>query len=119
MKLFDFINHINFKTMDLSNTDFKNYNKWMVDRYYSYFQDTVFTAQEISKYQNISKEQHFNFYYEMVPERKRYVKMFTKKKEDIITYIKDYYKVNNKIANLYLKVMPTDQIIELEKKYEE
>ena len=118
MNLFDYINHINKKTLSTTKLDFAKYNKWMVDRYYSYFQDTVFISEEMSKYPNLTKEQHFNFYYEMVDTRNRFTKMFTKKKEDIIEIIKEYYKVNKIVANQYLKMMPTEQIFKLQELYD-
>ena len=51
----------------------------------------------------------------MIPERKRFAKLLKKNKQEMLSTIIKYYKVNNKVAEQYLNLMSVDQLIELEK----
>lgn len=114
MNLTDLMNSINFKKNDLSeDPDFeKNYNPYVINKCVANCRDTLFYAANISKYSNqVPKQYQYYYYLHSLRPKKRFGKWFKKDKEsDNIKAIKEYYHVNSKIAEEYLKLLSDEQI---------
>lgn len=110
--LFDYINSINSKEYIF--TEDADYTSFVVGTAFSYFPDTVFIANEINKYQNVDKKQHYDFLYHMIRKGKRYSKWHKKSKSEDVKLISEYYNISEREAELYVKLMTDEQIKKLE-----
>lgn len=71
---FDVANCINEKTGEL-NADEIGYDSYMMNRIFSNTKDTVLFANELNiRWNNLTKQQQFDFYYHGIPKKKRYGK---------------------------------------------
>jgi hypothetical protein len=76
MNPFDFLTSINKTKVNLLNEDpenIKNYDPFLVNRSLSYFQDTVFLANEMNKCV-LPKDMQYNFYLNGVSKKSRFSK---------------------------------------------
>ena len=76
MKVFDYINSITFDKTDLykDSLEKSEYNPYLVNRFLSYFPDTIFYSNEMNKFHNvIPKEYQYKFYLYAIPKRKRFI----------------------------------------------
>lgn len=113
--LFDYINAINSKNYNYS--DGSEYVPYVVNTAFSYFPDTVFIANEINKFANVDKKQHYDFLFHMVKKGKRYSKWHKKAKSDDIAMISDYYNISLVEAETYAVLMTKEQLEKMKNMY--
>jgi hypothetical protein len=118
--IFDWLNHITlYKTpsTEFTDNDWENFNSYMVHRFISmniYYVEIADYAQ--SMLPNMKKE-IYNFYKEMIPKNKtylKYVKSQTKGySKDLLEKIADYYEVGIREARSYIAVMKKDELTQI------
>ena len=118
--IFDWLNHITlYKTpsTEFTDNDWENFNSYMVHRFISmnvYYVEIADYAQ--SMLPNMKKE-IYNFYKEMIPKNKtylKYVKQQTKGySKDLLEKIADYYEVGIREARSYIAVMKKDELTQI------
>ena len=75
LNVFDFVNEISFGKNDILSPDNeKEYVPFIVNKALSYHMDTLFFANEINKYHELSKSAQFQFYLSTLRPRKRFAK---------------------------------------------
>ena len=118
--IFDWLNHITlYKTSssEFTDNDWENFNSYMVHRFISmnvYYVEIADYAQ--SMLPNMKKE-IYNFYKEMIPKNKtylKYVKSQTKGySKDLLEKVADYYEVGIREARSYIAVMKKNELTQV------
>ena len=118
MNPFEYLNSINDTKQDIMHDDIteKAYNPFMINRSLSYFQDTVFFANEMNRYHHLDKKLQFHFLINIVRKRKRFSKWNKPELVSDIDVVKEYYGYSNEKARQALTLLSPSQIEELRKK---
>lgn len=111
---FDILNAINHTKVDMFRDDplvEKDYVPFMINRGLSYFQDTVFLANEMNKFHDIDKDMQFYFLLNTITKRKRFSKWSKKEvASDVVGAVSTYYKCSIAKAVEFSKILSDDQI---------
>lgn len=117
--LFDYIKIINKKEDPngvIDEDQFNEYKIYVVNKYYSFFRDTIFFANEVNKKSSfMTPRMHFDFYYHLLPKRSRFSKwvkseMVDKNREKDIKMIQMYYgDISEKEAERILPLLNQQQ----------
>jgi hypothetical protein len=118
MNPFDYVNSINYSKKDIMVDDITegSYNPFMTNRSLSYFQDTVFFANEMNRYHHLDNKLQFQFLLNIVRKRKRFSKWNKPELDSDIDVVKEYYGYSNEKARQALTLLSPSQIEELRKK---
>lgn len=118
MSPFDYLNAINTNKQDIMVDDIteKAYNGFMVNRSLSYFQDTIFFANEMNKYHHLDKKLQFHFLLNIIRKRKRFSKWNKPDLDNDLDVVKEYYGYSNEKARQALPLLSQGEIEELRKK---
>ena len=118
MNPFDYLNSINYSKQDIMVDDIteKSYNAFMINRSLSYFQDTVFLANEMNRNHHLDKKLQFHFLINIIRKRKRFSKWNKPELDSDIDVVKEYYGYSNEKARQALTLLSPSQIEELRKK---
>ena len=85
--LFDITNIINMKTGELSFDEIKQaYTPFVINKAFSQTKDTIFYADEMNRNSTLPVDMQYDFYYHLIPKKKRYGK-WNKKDADIEEFI--------------------------------
>lgn len=109
MKLFDYINSINNKTYSPPSNDDKDYSQYMVERFFMHFPDTIYLANEING-RDLSKKMHYDFFYHIIPKRKRFTQWYKEGNNASLKTVMEYYECNEEKAKDYIKVLEDNDI---------
>lgn len=92
--------------------DLQGYNAWLINSAMSMRKDTVFYANEMNKYYNLTDQMQHDFYLNGLPGKgKNYHAKYAKaSKDQAIPMISDYFKVSQRVARDYLRVLTDEQI---------
>ena len=118
MNPFEYLNAINYSKQDVMVDDIteKSYNPFMINRSLSYFQDTVFFANEMNRNHHLDKKLQFHFLINIVRKRKRFSKWNKPELDSDIDVVKEYYGYSNEKARQALTLLSPSQIEEIRKK---
>ena len=94
----------------------RSYNPFMTNRSLSYFQDTIFFANEMNRYHHLDNKLQFHFLLNIVRKRKRFSKWNKPELDSDIDVVKEYYGYSNEKARQALTLLSPSQIEELRKK---
>ena len=113
---FDFLNSINTTKEYLlvdAQTE-KDYSPYMINRGLSYFHDTIMYVNEMNKYPDIPKQQHYRFYINSITKKKRFSKWHKKDSEsDDLKMIAKYLECSYEKAKVSLSILTQTQIDEI------
>jgi hypothetical protein len=118
MNPFEYLNSINYSKENIMVDDIaeKAYNPFMTNRSLSYFQDTVFFANEMNQYHHLDKKLQFSFLINIIRKRKRFSKWIKPELDSDVDVVKEYYGYSNEKARQALTLLSPSQIEELRKK---
>ena len=118
MNPFEYMNSINYTKKDIMVDDIteKSYNPFMINRSLSYFQDTVFFANEMNRYHHLDNKLQFQFLINIIRKRKRFSKWNKPELDSDMDVVKEYYGYSNEKARQALTLLTPSQIEELRKK---
>src|SRR6056300_1740346 len=118
MNPFEYLTAINDTKKDIMVDDLaeKQYNPFMVNRGLSYFQDTVLMANEMNVNHHLDKRLQFQFFINIIRQKKRFSKWFKPETENDVEVIKEYYGYSNDKARQVLRLFSKKQIEELKEK---
>ena len=118
MNPFEYLTAINDTKKDIMVDDLaeKSYNPFMVNRGLSYFQDTVLMANEMNVNHHLDKRLQFQFFINIIRQKKRFSKWFKPETENDVEVIKEYYGYSNDKARQVLRLFSKKQIEELKEK---
>ena len=117
--VFDFIKSINKKGELKVEPDNKgNYNKYIVNKNFSLYPDSIFFSNEMNMYNTVTEEMHFDFYYHSLEARNRWTPWPKKMLNEDLTMVQKYYKVGSKDAACILENMDEAELKLLKKQYD-
>lgn len=91
MKLFDFLNSINYNKnplLDENEKDANLYNSYLVNRGLSFFSDTIFHANEMNCNWEMDKKMQFDYHRFAIRKKKRFSPWIKKETDDDVELIK-------------------------------
>ena len=107
---FDWLQSINLKTEIDESLIEKEYNPFMVNRGLSYFNDTVFWANEMNMKSFLDKDMQYKFLLNTVKKGKRFGKWAKSEKDETIDMLVEFYQVNRQRAQEISRLLNTKQI---------
>ena len=118
MNPFEFVNDINFGKSNIMVDDIteKAYNAFMVNRSLSYFNDTVWMANEMNLNAHLDNRLQFDFLINIVRKKRRFSKWAKAQTNSDVEVVKEYYGYSNEKARQILPLLTSEQIDELNKK---
>ena len=110
---FDFITSASHTKTDLSE-HIGQYVPFIVNKGFSYFQDTILHANEMNIHHSIPKEHQYSYYMTAIKARKRFSKWAGKNEnKDTLDLIQRYFQCNRTIAKQYLSVLTPENVTEI------
>lgn len=110
MTPFDYIKTISSKKEYLD-PETKEYVPFIVNKALSFMRDTVFWANEMNRYPELTKTQQYDFYYNGVPKGNRWSKWSKKDMTENVRNVMEYYECSLKKADEILKILTPDQLV--------
>jgi|TARA_R100000084_G_C4642113_1_gene144413 hypothetical protein len=118
--IFDWLQHITwFKTPveEFTDKDWENFNSYMVHRFISmnlYYAEVAAYAQSLMP---DNKKEIYNFYKEMIPKRKVWLKYIKSKNKsnnkELIKILADYFKLGTSEIPSYINILGNKKITEI------
>jgi len=113
MNIWDIVNSINLTKKDLYEsgdmTD-KEYLPFIINKSLSYFNDTLFHANEMNVRFHLPKQMQYDYLRLQIRPRKRFSKWLKKTKDKDIEHIMAYYNISNKRAIEYKSLLNKTQL---------
>ena len=114
MELFDFINDVSHEKKniykELSEREEKKYPTYLVNKYFSFFSDTIFYANEVNKCQYLTGKDIHYFYLNTLRKKKRFTKWLKTEKIEDEELVMQVYSCSRQKAKEYLKILSKEQI---------
>jgi len=113
MNIWDIINSINLNKKNLYETGDmtdKEYLPFIVNKSLSYFDDTLFHANEMNSRYHLPKQMQYDYLRLQIRPRKRFSKWLKKTEDKDIEYIMRYYNISNKRASEYKTLLSKSQL---------
>jgi len=113
---FDFMNAASFSKKNLigdsDNPELteKEYNPYIVNRGFTYFEDTILHANEMNQRHELFPGAQFEYYRSVLRKRKRFSKWHKAEKNNDLDAIQEVYTCNRTVAKMYLKVLTEEQL---------
>ena len=113
---FDFMKAVSFTKEDLirdSDTPEhmeKQYNPYIVNRGFSFFEDTILHANEMNRSHGLFNDAQFRYYLGSLRKRNRFSKWHKAEKNDDLDTIQQVYQCRREVAKMYLKVVNEEQM---------
>lgn len=121
---FDFIKSASQTKVDLVSTSEnpedveKQYNPFIINRGFSYFQDTILHANEMNQRHSLPKDAQYKYYMHSLRSRSRFSKWFKAEKSDTLDLIQKHYQCTRNIAIQYSKLLTPEMLKEISSKYD-
>ena len=118
MNPFEYIKSINESKKDIMVDDIaeKGYNPFIINRNFSFFNDTVLYANEMNKYHHLDHRLQFDFFINIIKKKKRWSKWVKPQDIDNLELIKQHYGYSNEKAKSVLELFSNEDIEELKRK---
>jgi len=118
MNPFDYLNSINWTKKNIMKDDIdeKAYNPFLVNRTLSYFQDTIAYANIMNQYHHLDNRLQYEFYINIIRQRKRFSKWIKPETSEDIEVIMEYYGYSNEKARQALPLLSSEQLQQLRQK---
>ena len=116
MNPFDFVTDINLGKKDIiTNSDNpelaeRTYNPYLTNKSLSYFQDTVYYANEMNMHSDLNHKMQYSFLLNIVRKRKRFSKWHKTIDDENLQAVIDYYGYSVKKAKEALKILSDEQL---------
>jgi hypothetical protein len=113
---FDFVNAASQSKKDLiRDSDYpemteKEYVPFIVNRSFSFFEDTILHANEMNMRAHLFNGAQFDYYRGILRSRKRFSKWHKSEKNADLDMIQRVYSCNRTVAKMYLKVLSIDDL---------
>ena len=113
---FDFIKAVSHSKKDLIRGDDypeqieKQYNAYIVNRGFSYFEDTILHANEMNMRAHLFNDAQYRYYLGVLRSRNRFSKWHKAEKNIDLDAIQEVYSVNRTVAKMYLKTLSKEDL---------
>ena len=119
MKLSEFLTAINYTKESLFDTEDemvkKEYVPFVINRYLSYFPDTIFHANEMNKFNHLEKRLQFDYLKHAIRKRKRYSKWLKDETSKDLDLIKRSFNYSNRKAKEAQSILSEEDIENIKK----
>lgn len=105
-----FFSSASYKKEDFDDADFNDYKPYVMNRMVAQYRDLVMFAEEMNRATNLTNEEQYLFYKLLIPKKKRRTLWPSKRKNEDLEVIMEYYGVSRMKAEDYLKILNDDQI---------
>lgn len=118
LNLFDFLNALTFSKKNLLTTDEAErlYSPYVINMGLMNSMDTILLANEMNRYPNCPKIQHYDFLLNIIRKGKRYDKWAKTTNNPNLDIIKEFYNVSTRVAKQYISLVNNDDIEVIKKK---
>jgi len=118
MNPFEYIKSINDSKKDIMVDDIseKAYNPFIINRNFSFFNDTVLYANEMNRFHHLDHRLQFDFFINIIKKKKRWSKWVKPQDIDNLELIKQHYGYSNEKAKSVLELFSNEDIEELKRK---
>jgi hypothetical protein len=119
---FDFIKSASHSKKDLiRESDYpeqieKQYNAYIVNRGFSYFEDTILHANEMNMHAHLFNDAQYRYYLGVLRSRNRFSKWHKAEKNADLDAIQEVYSVNRTVAKMYLKTLSKEDLKQVHEK---
>lgn len=113
---FDFIKSASHSKKDLiGDSDYpeqteKQYNAYIVNRGFSYFEDSILHANEMNMRAHLFNDAQYRYYLGVLRRRNRFSKWHKAEKNADLDAIQTVYSVNRTVAKMYLKTLSKEDL---------
>jgi hypothetical protein len=121
MELKDWLNSINQTKNNLIDEDpslEKEYAPYIINRCLSGHIDCIMFANEMNKYNFLPKKLQYDFFINIIRNKKRFSPWIKKETIKDLDYVKNYYGYSNEKAQQALKILSKEQIDFIKSKFE-
>lgn len=121
-KPFDFITSASYskidliKTSDMPEETEKQYIPFLANKGFSYFNDTIFHANEMNRHHGLFRDAQYRYYLSVLRPRKRFSKWNKNEKNEDLDTIQEYYQCNRTVAKGYLKILSKEDLVKINNK---
>ena len=118
MNPFEYIKSINESKKDIMVDDVseKGYNPFIINRNFSFFNDTVLYANEMNRFHHLDHRLQFDFFINIIKKKKRWSKWVKPQDVENLELIKQHYGYSNEKAKSVLELFSNENIEELKRK---
>ncbi len=118
MNPFEYIKAINDTKKDIMVDDIaeKGYNPFIINRNFSFFNDTILYANEMNRFHHLDHRLQFDFFINIIKKKKRWSKWVKPQDIENLELIKQHYGYSNDKAKSVLELFNNEQIEELKRK---
>lgn len=118
MNPFEYIKAINETKKDIMVDDIaeKGYNPFIINRNFSFFNDTILYANEMNRFHHLDHRLQFDFFINIIKKKKRWSKWVKPQDIENLELIKQHYGYSNEKAKSVLELFNNEQIEELKRK---
>ena len=88
----------------------KQYNAFIVNRGFSYFDDTILHCNEMNQRHGLFADAQFKYYLGALRPRNRFSKWHKAEKNEDLDAIQEVYSCNRTVAKMYLKVLTSEDL---------
>lgn len=88
----------------------KQYNAYIVNRGFTYFEDTILHANEMNMRAHLFNDAQYRYYLGVLRSRNRFSKWHKAEKNTDLDAIQEVYSVNRTVAKMYLKTLSKDNL---------
>ena len=120
-ELKDWLNSINQTKKNLIDEDSsieKDYPPYIINRCYSGHLDAIMFANEMNKYNFLSKKMQYDFFINTLRVKKRFSPWLRKDEIKDLDYVKRYYGYSNEKAKQIIKILSKEQLNFIKSKFE-
>ena len=123
MNPFDYVNAINAGKNIMTGTDNdelaeKGYNPFLTNRQFSYFQDTVFIANEMNANAHIDSKLQFSFLINIIRPKKRFARWSKTEHHDDLECVVQYFNYNYEKAKQVMDILSSDDLEKIKRRLE-
>ena len=118
MNPFEYIKAINDTKKDIMVDDIteKEYNPFIINRNFSFFNDTILYANEMNIHHHLENRLQFDFFINIIKKKKRFSKWVKAEEIENLEIIKQYYGYSNDKAKSALALYSDEEIEKLKQR---
>jgi len=109
MNMFDIMKDLSYEKKGILENE-EDYNPFLTNRYFSYFPDTIFYANEMNIANTLDNKLQHDYYFNSLRKNKRYSKWLKKENQEVLQAIQQYYGYSLSKAKEVLSILNKEQV---------
>ena len=116
MSPFDFINGISNGKNVMTEENKNEFNAFLTNKHFSYFQDTIFISNEMNGLPLVDGDQCFSFYINIVRPKKRFTKWIKAEENEDLQAVSKYFNYSLDKSRQTVVLLSREELDEIKKK---